>query len=121
LFTFLAIFFANVPDHPLYHKKEGFWEMSEETYHARMARKLNAAFAPSLLEIKDDSAQHAGHAGQHPLGESHFSIKIVSPAFEKMNPLTRHREVYRVLAVEIKERVHALSLQTMTPDEYIHR
>jgi BolA family transcriptional regulator, general stress-responsive regulator len=95
--------------------------MNEETYRARMARKLDKAFTPSLLEIKDDSASHAGHAGQHPQGESHFSIKIVSPAFANMSHVARHREIYRVLAEEIKERVHALSLQVLTPDEYTHR
>jgi BolA family transcriptional regulator, general stress-responsive regulator len=95
--------------------------MNEESYRARITRKLHEAFTPSLLEIKDDSAAHAGHAGQHPLGESHFSIIIVSPAFEKMSLVERQREIYRILAEEIKERIHALSLQAFTPDEHTHR
>jgi BolA protein len=95
--------------------------MNNETYHARMTRKLTAAFTPNILKIKDDSASHAGHAGQHPLGESHFSVLIVSDVFDKMTAVARHREVYRILAEELQERVHALSLQTFTPPEYTHR
>lgn len=95
--------------------------MNSETYRARMMRKLTAAFTPNILEIKDDSASHAGHAGQHPLGESHFSVLIVSSVFDKMPAVARHREVYRVLAEELQERVHALSLQALTPEEHTHR
>lgn len=95
--------------------------MNSETYRARIARKLTQAFAPIALEINDDSASHAGHAGQHPLGESHFSVMVVSPVFETMGTVARHREIYRVLADEMRERVHALSLRAMTPGEYTHR
>jgi BolA protein len=95
--------------------------MNDETYQARMTRKLTEAFAPTHLEIKDISSSHTGHAGHDLRGESHFTIKIVSPAFENMNAVMRHREIYRVLADELKERVHALSLTTLTPTEYSHR
>jgi len=95
--------------------------MNGETYRSRMTRKLQGVFAPSLLEIKDDSASHAGHGGHHPLGESHFSIRIVSDVFTGMNAVARHRAVYGALADELKERVHALSLETLTPDEHTHK
>jgi len=91
---------------------------TRETYHNRIARKLTETLAPMLLEIQDDSASHAGHAGEHPKGETHFNVTIVSPAFENMNRVARHREVYRILAEELQERVHALSLQVFTPGEY---
>ena len=95
--------------------------MDNETYSERINRKLSAAFTPIVLEIKDNSASHMGHAGHNPLGESHFSVLIVSPAFDKLSLVARHREIYRVLADELKERVHALSLQCLTPTEYTHR
>ncbi len=95
--------------------------MIDESYHSRITRKLTQAFAPTTLEIHDDSASHRGHAGHNDLGETHFSVTIVSPAFDKMNAVARHREIYRILADEIKERVHALSLQALTPDEHTHR
>jgi|HubBroStandDraft_6_1064221.scaffolds.fasta_scaffold1129253_1 BolA protein len=95
--------------------------MNSETYRARIERKLTQAFAPITLEINDDSDLHAGHSGQNPLGESHFSIQIVSPVFTKMSQVARHREIYRVLADELRERVHALSLQAWSPDEYTRR
>jgi BolA protein len=91
--------------------------MNNETSPARRTRKLTAVFAPTALEIKDDSKEHLGHGGHNPLGESHFSVMIVSPVFETMSAVTRHREIYRVLADELKERVHALSLKALTPNE----
>jgi len=95
--------------------------MNDSPYRDRIARKLTQAFKPIILEIKDDSALHAGHAGQHPLGESHFNILIVSPVFKKMSRIARHQEVYRILTEEMKERIHALGLHILAPDEYTHR
>lgn len=95
--------------------------MDIETYHNRIKRKLSAAFAPSVLEIKDDSASHAGHSGHNPLGETHFRILIVSEFFEKLDRVARHREIYKVLADELKERVHALQLQCLTLHEHTHK
>lgn len=95
--------------------------MNLDTYHARITRKLTEAFAPVVLKVQDDSAHHIGHAGHNPLGETHFNVLIVSAAFTTLRPVARHREVYRILADELKERVHALSLQTFAPDEYPHR
>src|ERR1700730_14204981 len=92
--------------------------MNDETYRARIERKLTQAFSPVALEIRDDSHLHAGHAGQNPLGESHFSIHIVSPVFAGMSAVARHREIYRVLADELRERVHALSLQALSLEEH---
>jgi BolA family transcriptional regulator, general stress-responsive regulator len=95
--------------------------MDNETYQARITRKLRAAFSPILLEVHDDSALHAGHAGQNPLGESHFRVLIVSQSFEPLSRVVRHRKIYEALAEELKDRVHALSLQSFTPLEYTNR
>lgn len=101
-------------------KGEG-WRMNGETYRARIERKLTLAFSPVALEITDDSPLHAGHAGQNPLGESHFSIFIVSAVFAGVSVVTRHREIYRVLADELHERVHSLSLQALSLEEHTNK
>lgn len=83
----------------------------------RMRRKLEDALAPAALEIIDDSHRHAGHAGHDGRGESHFSVRVVSAAFEGRSRVERQRLVYDLLAAELKDRVHALSLVTQTPGE----
>ena len=88
-------------------------------YRERIERKLTEAFAPLHLAIEDESRRHAGHAGAHPDGggETHFNVEIVSAAFSGETRVARQRRVYTILAEELKERVHALSLTTLTPDE----
>ena len=82
--------------------------------------KLTAAFAPEALDVADDSAKHAGHAGARPGGETHFSVRIVSNAFAGLSRVERQRRVYAALADELKASVHALSLTTLTPAEMWH-
>ncbi len=79
--------------------------------------KLAASFAPTVLDVVDESARHAGHAGARPGGETHFNVRIVSPVFEGVGRVERQRRVYAVLASELKSQVHALSLTTLTPAE----
>jgi BolA protein len=79
----------------------------------QMTRKLTQAFSPSTLEIRDDSAKHAGHAGARAGGESHFSIRIVSDAFRGKARIDRHRMVHRVLAEELAGPVHALAITAL--------
>ncbi|CAL4867221.1 DNA-binding transcriptional regulator BolA [Asticcacaulis sp. MM231] len=83
----------------------------------RLSVKLNQAFAPQQLEIHDDSAKHSGHAGAREGGESHFSVLIVSEHFEGLNRVARQRLVNSALAEDLAGPVHALSLQTLTPEE----
>jgi BolA protein len=80
-------------------------------------RKLTERFQPARLDIVDDSARHAGHAGAQPGGETHFDVTIVSDAFAGMNRIARQRLVYETLADEIAGGVHALALRTLTPEE----
>ncbi|WP_142848894.1 BolA family transcriptional regulator [Telmatospirillum sp. J64-1] len=82
-----------------------------------MKKKLTEALAPVRLDIIDESHHHAGHGGAHPDGESHFRIEIVSNAFAGKNRVARQRLVYDILAEELRARVHALSLATLTPEE----
>lgn len=79
--------------------------------------KLTAAFQPSRLEIQDDSARHAGHAGSRPGGESHFNVTIVSQAFSGAPKVARQRMVYRALSEELAGPVHALSVKALAPGE----
>lgn len=84
-------------------------------------RKLTAAFAPAALEVTDESARHAGHAGatrgdgSH--GETHFHVRLVTEAFEGVSRVERQRRIHAALADELKGPVHALSLVTLTPAE----
>jgi BolA protein len=84
---------------------------------AAMRAKLAAALAPDSIEITDDSHRHAGHAGAQAGGGTHFRVTVVSKAFAGHSRVQRQRLVYDVLAAELKGRVHALSLMTLTPEE----
>ena len=77
--------------------------------------KLTRAFQPQHLEVIDESHLHAGHAGSHPDGESHFRVKIVSRAFAGKSRVDTHRMVNTALADELKSRVHALAIQASAP------
>lgn len=80
-------------------------------------RKLEAAFAPRRLEVIDESARHAGHAGARPEGETHFRVEIVADAFAGLSRLERQRRVNAALADELAGPVHALSTRAIAPDE----
>ncbi len=71
---------------------------------------LQSAFAPSALEVSDDSHRHAGHEGAKD-GRGHFTVRLVSPAFAGMPPLARHRAVYAALGDLMQTDIHALSIQ----------
>ena len=79
--------------------------------------KLTAAFSPSRLEVVDDSARHAGHAGAREGGESHFNVVIESDAFAGLTRVARQRQVYAALSDLLAGPVHALSLKALAPGE----
>jgi len=79
--------------------------------------KLAAAFAPLELDIVDDSAAHEGHSGHRHGGETHFLVKIVSAAFAGMSRVERQRQVYAVLAEELRTQIHALQIEAKAPGE----
>jgi BolA protein len=79
--------------------------------------KLTAAFQPERLEVVDDSARHAGHAGAREGGESHFNVVIVAEAFKGQGRVQRQRAVYAALSEELAGPVHALSLKAFAPGE----
>jgi BolA protein len=84
---------------------------------SRLRAKLEAALSPLALDIEDESAKHAGHAGAREGGETHYRIRIVSESFTGLSRVQRQRKVYAAVAEEMAERVHALSLITLTPEE----
>jgi BolA protein len=83
--------------------------------------KLTAAFTPMALEVRDESARHAGHAGatrgDGSQGETHFHVRLVSAAFEGVSRVERQRRIHATLAEELAGPVHALSLAALTPAE----
>jgi BolA protein len=82
-----------------------------------MSRLLADAFAPSRLEIINDSASHHGHAGHDGSGESHFTVDIESAAFTGVARLQRQRMVNRALGDIPGQRVHALAIKARAPGE----
>ncbi len=82
----------------------------------RIEAILRERFAPTRLEIRDDSARHAGHAGAAS-GGGHFEVVIVSAAFEGKSLLDRHRMVNDALREMIGREIHALGLKTLAPAE----
>ncbi|WP_424967767.1 MULTISPECIES: BolA family protein [unclassified Dinoroseobacter] len=73
--------------------------------------KLEAAFAPRILEVVDDSESHRGHAGYQEGGESHWNVHIASGRFEGMSRIARHRAVHEALGADLVGRIHALALK----------
>lgn len=82
-----------------------------------LRERLTAAFEPSRLEIVDDSAKHAGHAGARPQGETHFTVEIESAAFAGLSRVDRQRLVNRALAEQFAAGLHALSVRARAPGE----
>lgn len=79
-------------------------------------QRLRAEFAPLELTVRDDSADHAGHAGAREGG--HFHVTVVSGRFTGLQRVARHRLVYHCLSDLMQRGIHALSLDTRTPDEH---
>ena len=77
----------------------------------RIHALLTEAFEPTSLEVIDDSAKHEGHAGAAPGGETHYTVRITSPAFEGLSRVQIQRTVMMVLQPEFDSGLHALSLQ----------
>jgi BolA family transcriptional regulator, general stress-responsive regulator len=83
---------------------------------AAMRERL-ATLRPVIMELRDESAQHAGHAGSRPSGGSHWRLTIVSEAFRGKNPVARHRMVYEALGDLMKRDIHALKIEALAPEQ----
>jgi len=82
----------------------------------RIRALLEMAFEPESLDVVDDSHKHVGHAGAEG-GLGHFSVSIVSPKFNGMNMLARHRAVYAALDDMMQTDIHALAIEAIASDE----
>lgn len=88
--------------------------LPREARVAAIRDALQQAFAPTLLEVRDDSHRHAGHAGARD-GRGHFDVSIASAAFAGLTPLARHRAVYAALGSLMTTDIHALRVQASAP------
>ena len=84
----------------------------EQAMRERLAR-----LEPLSLDLHDESAQHAGHAGSRPSGGSHWHLAIVSEAFRGQSPVARHRMVYEALGDLMKQDIHALRIEASAPEQ----
>lgn len=75
-----------------------------------------ASLEPDVIDIEDDSASHAGHAGN--TGGGHYNLLIVSQAFEGLSLLQRHKLVFAQVDELMQSRIHALSIRAQTPAEF---
>lgn len=77
---------------------------------------LERAFTSLQLTIEDESHLHAGHAGAAS-GGGHFRLRIVTPDFDSLSTVARHRAVYAALSRHIPKEIHALAISALTPKE----
>lgn len=82
----------------------------------RIRKIVNETLAAESVEITDDSASHAGHAGARS-GGGHYELTVVSPQFHGKSRVERHRMVYQALGPLMRQEIHALALRTYAPDE----
>lgn len=83
----------------------------------QMLARLHAAFAPQALQLIDESARHAGHAGARPEGETHFRLLMVSARFTGLSRVARSRLVHEALAPSFAQGLHALAMTLHSPEE----
>ncbi len=77
--------------------------------------RLRELLAPSHLEVIDESAAHAGHAGADGTGfGTHFRVRIGSPRFAGLSRVARHRLVYDALRDFLDRGLHALAVETIS-------
>ena len=89
--------------------------MSENPLASEIRAALKRELAPTSIDIFDDSALHAGHAGAREGG--HFRLTVVSSAFQGRPQLERHRMVYAAVATLMGRGIHALNIVARTPEE----
>ncbi len=82
-----------------------------------LRRRLEDGLAPERVEVEDQSAQHAGHAGARPGGETHFRVLVVSRAFAGRGRVERQRLVYAAAGDLLRTDIHALSVTALAPGE----
>ncbi|WP_420413192.1 BolA family protein [Roseibium sp.] len=79
-----------------------------------ITNKLTAAFAPSFLNVIDESENHRGHGGWREGGETHFRVQIAADKLQDLSRVNQHRAINEVLADELASTVHALAIEVRT-------
>jgi len=82
----------------------------------RIEARLRDVFAPAQVAVDDDSARHAGHAGAGAGGETHYRVRVVSPRFQGLSRVARHRLVFDALTGEFAGGLHALTIEAVVPE-----
>ncbi|HLO96226.1 MAG TPA: BolA family protein [Burkholderiaceae bacterium] len=82
---------------------------------AVIEQRLREGLQPLLLEVQDDSAKHAGHAGAREGG--HYTVRVVSERFRGLTRVARHRLVYDLMAELMRQGIHALAIDAKAPGE----
>ncbi|HUL97702.1 MAG TPA: BolA family protein [Usitatibacter sp.] len=83
----------------------------------RAIRERLAALRPVSVDLRDESAQHAGHAGARPGESTHWQLTIVSEAFRGKSAVARHRMIYEALGDLMKRDIHALRIEASAPEQ----
>jgi BolA protein len=89
---------------------------SPDTRLERIRTRLTEALSPEQLELGDDSALHAGHAGAAS-GGGHYRVRVVSQRFEGLKLVMRHRLVYDSVHDMMHAEIHALAITALAPSE----
>lgn len=82
----------------------------------RITALIESAFAPCEVSVRDDSHLHVGHEGARD-GRGHFTVTVISPSFEGLRPIERHRAIHQALEGMMSTDIHALSIHAKTPKE----
>ena len=85
------------------------------TRQTRIHAALSTALSPTELQVIDDSARHAGHAGASPEGETHYNVEIIASAFAGLSRVAMQRAVMDALKSEFDTGLHALSIKASAP------
>lgn len=85
------------------------------TVRDTIVEKLSVKFAPTHLEVADESERHRGHMGYRDGGETHFRVRIASPKLAGQSRVAQHRAIMDTLDAELKGRVHALAIEVVAP------
>ena len=83
----------------------------------QIVAKLSAKFAPSHLEVVDESSRHQGHAGSRPDGETHFRVRIAADVLTGKTRVAQHRAIMDELTAELRGGVHALAIEVLKTED----
>jgi BolA protein len=82
----------------------------------RITTILQENLKPTHLDVRDDSHKHAGHAGAQPGGETHYAVAVQAECFRGLSKVQRHQMIYKLLAEELANGLHALAIEAQVPE-----